>query len=251
MVAKKRRLIELLQEQRTALITRAVTKGLDPSVPMKDSGVAWLGEIPAHWEVKKLKNVCSRVFVGIAEAATDSYVDDGVPMLRSTDIRGNRIRTDDIRFIDPAFAGRLGTKKLMAGDIATVRTGNAGVSAVVPIDFDGGQCFTLVVSRPKIKYDSRYFCYWLNCPCGAEQFKVEGVGTAQINISVPIVQNIIVCVPPEPIQRTIADFIEVELSQLDALDHEICTAIERLAELRTSLISAVVTGKIDVREVVA
>ena len=248
LVAKKQRLIELLQEQRTALITRAVTKGLDPTLPMKDSGVEWLGEIPEHWEVKKLKNVCSRVFVGIAEAATDSYVDDGIPMLRSTDIRENRIRTDDIRFIDPAFAARLDTKKLREGDIATVRTGNAGVSAVVPAAFAGGQCFTLVVSRPKGSNDSRYFCYWLNSPCGAEQFQVEGVGTAQVNISVPIVQNIIVCVPPGAEQQKIAESIEAELRKLDALAERVQSGRNRLLELRTALISAAVTGKIDVRQ---
>jgi type I restriction enzyme S subunit len=247
LVAKKERLIELLQEQRTALITRAVTKGLDPSVPMKDSGVEWLGEIPKHWEVKKMKNVCSRVFVGIAEAATDSYVEGGIPMLRSTDIRENRIRTDDIQFIDPVFAARLDTKKLREGDIATVRTGNAGVSAVVPAAFDGGQCFTLVVSRPKGSNDSKYFCYWLNSPCGVEQFQVEGVGTAQVNISVPIVQNIIVCVPPAAEQQKITESLEAELRKLDSLAKRVQSGRNKLLELRTALISAAVTGKIDVR----
>ncbi len=189
LVAKKERLIELLQEQRAALITRAATRGLDPNVPMKDSGVEWLGEIPAHWEVRKLKHVCERVFVGIAEAATCAYVDDGVPMLRSTDVRGNRVRTDDIRRIDHRFAERLLSKRLSTGDIVIVRTGNAGVSAVVPAEYNGGQSFTLVVSRPAMGHDSRYFCYWLNAPVGQQQFAIEGMGTAQINISVPIVQE--------------------------------------------------------------
>jgi type I restriction enzyme S subunit len=251
LVAKKERLIELLQEQRTALITRAVTKGLDPSVPMKDSGVEWLGEIPAHWEVRKLKHVCERVFVGIAEAATFAYVDDGVPMLRSTDVRGNRVRTDDIRRIDRPFAERLLTKQLRTGDIVTVRTGNAGVSAVVPSEYDGGQCFTLVVSRLATGHDSRYFCYWLNAPVGQQQFAIEGVGTAQVNISVPIVQNVVVCVPPCPEQDAVAELLEAELERCDAITAKLEEAVTRLKELRTALISAAVTGKIDVREEVA
>lgn len=251
LVANKERLIALLQEQRTALITRAVTKGLDPSVPMKDSGVEWLGEMPAHWEVRKLKHVCERVFVGIAEAATFAYVEDGVPMLRSTDVRGNRVRTDDIRRIDQSFAGRLPTKRLRTGDIVTVRTGNAGVSAVVPAEYDGGQCFTLVVSRPAKGQDSRYFCYWLNAPAGQQQFAIEGVGTAQINISVPIVQNAIVSVPPDQEQTQVAEFLQAELSRRDSLIAKMEEAIDRLKELRTALISAAVTGKIDVREEVA
>ncbi len=248
LVTKKEQLIELLEERRTAVITRAVTKGLNPTVRMRNSGVAWLGEIPAHWNVRRLKHECERVFVGIAEAATFAYVDDGVPMLRSTDVRGNRVRTDDIRLIDRRFAERLLTKQLRTGDIVTVRTGNAGVSAVVPPEYDGGQCFTLVVSRPASDHDSRYFCYWLNAPAGRQQFAIEGLGTAQINISVPIVQNTIVCVPPSPEQVQVAEFVEAELARCDALISRIQEALHRLTELRTALICAAVTGKIDVRK---
>lgn len=251
LVAEKERLIALLQEQRSALITRAVTRGLDPNVPMKDSGVEWLGGIPAHWEVSKLKHVCDRVFVGIAEAATFAYVDDGVPMLRSTDVRANRIRTDDIRHIDREFASRLSSKRLKTGDIVTVRTGNAGVSAVVPSEYDGGQCFTLVVSRPAAGHDSHFFCFWLNAPTGQEQFQIEGMGTAQVNISVPIVQNTIVCVPPQNEQVGIARWIHDQLAWWDELAMTVRDGIDRLTELRSALISAAVTGEIDVREELA
>ncbi len=248
LVARNERLIELLQEKRIALITRAVTRGLDPNVPMKDSGVEWLGEIPAHWRVGKLKHACERVFVGIAEAVTFAYVDEGVPMLRSTDVRANRVRSDDIRSIDVAFADRIASKQLRTNDIVTVRTGNAGVSAVVPAAYDGGQCFTLVVSRPTRTNDSRYFCYWLNARPGQEQFTVEGIGTAQVNISVPIVQNVVVFLPPPEERVQIANWIEQEVARWDGLIAKISQAIDHLRELRAALISAAVTGKIDVRE---
>jgi type I restriction enzyme S subunit len=251
LVAKNERLLELLQEKRTAQITRAVTKGLDPNAAMKDSGVEWLGSIPAHWNVRKLKHVCERIFVGIAEAATFAYVDDGVPMLRSTDVRANRVRTDDIRRIDRRFAARLLTKQLRTGDIVTVRTGNAGVSAVVPADYDGGQCFTLVVSRPAKGHDSQYYCFWLNSPAGQQQFAIEGMGTAQVNISVPIVQNAVVCVPPPQEQEAVAECVRDEFLRSEALIAKIQEAIDRLTELRNALIAAAVTGKIDVREEVA
>ena len=74
-----------------------------PYSAYEDSGLEWRREIPAHWNVSRLKHVCTRIFVGIAEAATFAYVDDGIPMLRSTGVRGNRIRTDDIRRIDRRF----------------------------------------------------------------------------------------------------------------------------------------------------
>ena len=247
LVQRKERLIELLHEKRTALITRAVARGLDLGVPMKDSGVDWLGQIPAHWRVGKLKHVCKRVFVGIAEAATFAYVDKGVPMLRSTDVRANRVRTDDIRCLDVAFANKLVSKQLRTNDIVTVRTGNAGVSAVVPPAYDRGQCFTLVVSRPTRTNDSRYFCYWLNARVGQDQFAVEGAGTAQVNISVPIVQNVVVCVPPAEEQVLVANWIEQEVLRWDRSIARISHAIGLLREFRTALISAAVTGKIDVR----
>lgn len=248
LVARKKRLIELLQEKQTSLITRAVTRGLDPNVSVKDSGVEWLGKVPRHWRVGKLKHACERVFVGIAEAATFAYVDQGVPMLRSTDVRANRVRTDDIRRIDIAFADKLSSKQLRTDDIVTVRTGNAGVSAVVPAAYDRGQCFTLVVSRPIATNDSRYICYWLNARTGRNQFKVEGMGTAQVNISVPIVQNALVYIPPPEEQRTIVAFLDRETAKIDALIAKIRQAIDYLKEFRTALISAAVTGKIDVRE---
>ena len=247
LVERKERLIELLLEKRTALITRAVTRGLDPGVPMKDSGLDWLGQIPAHWRVGKLKHVCERVFVGIAEAATFAYVDKGVPMLRSTDVRANRVRTDDIRCLDVAFAKKLVSKQLRTNDIVTVRTGNAGVSAVVPPAYNRGQCFTLVVSRPTGTNDSRYFCYWLNARLGQDQFAVEGVGTAQVNISVPIVQNAVVCIPPAEEQELVANWIEQEVLRWDRSIARISQAIGLLKEFRTALISAAVTGKIDLR----
>src|SRR5207248_5390756 len=125
---------------------------------------------------KPCKNVCDRVFVGIAEAATFAYVDDGVPLLRSTDVRRDRIRSEEIRFIDRGFADKLRIKMLRAGDLVTVRTGHAGVSAVVPREYDGGQCFTLVVSRPLPGQVSEFFSYILNSEVIQAQFAVEGMG---------------------------------------------------------------------------
>jgi type I restriction enzyme S subunit len=251
LIAKNERLIKLLQEKREVVITHAVTKGLDPTAPMKDSGIEWMGKIPAHWSIQKMKHVCDRIFVGIAEAATFAYVDDGVPMLRSTDVRENRIRADDIREIDRDFAKRLVSKRLRASDIVTVRTGNAGVSAVVPGDYDGGQCFTLVVSRPRNCQVGQYFSYLLNSPIGQWQFSIDGMGTAQVNISVPIVQNLIVCVPSLDDQKAIARYLESEIQHGDMLLCKLQNGIDGLKELRSALISAAVTGQIDVREYAA
>ena len=99
LVEREERLIELLQEKRAALITRAVTRGLDPNVPMKDSGVEWLGEIPAHWEVKRLKHLTPGTTVGIVVTPSKYYVDEGVPCLRSLNVSRGAIDLENLVFI--------------------------------------------------------------------------------------------------------------------------------------------------------
>jgi len=118
LVAKKTRFIELLREKRQALITHAVTKGLDPNVKMKDSGVEWLGEVPEHWDVGVVSRVVTRTVVGIAEAATHAYADSGTPILRSTNIRPYRI-VGEILYVNADFADDRDTKLIHAGDLVT------------------------------------------------------------------------------------------------------------------------------------
>nr|AZB73269.1 hypothetical protein DOP62_11565 [Synechococcus elongatus PCC 11801] len=110
LIAEQQRLIELLQEKRQAVISHAVTKGLNSDAPMKDSGVEWLGQVPAHWSVKPLKRCASRVVVGIAEAATHAYCDEGIPILRSTNIRAGKIQ-GEILYVDPEYASERESKK--------------------------------------------------------------------------------------------------------------------------------------------
>lgn len=248
LMAKRERQIELLQEQRQALITHDVTKGLDPKAKMKDSGVEWLGEIPAHWDVVAYKRACTRVDVGIAEAATHAYCDEGTPIIRSTNVKAQRLDTSDLLHIEPWFAEKNRSKILHAGDLVTVRTGYPGTTAVIPKDLDGCQCFTLIMSSPKRTVHAPFFSWVMNSEAGAHYFKLEGWGTAQINISVPIVQFMPVPRPPLSEQHAIAEFLEKETARVDALLAKIESSITLLREYRTALISAAVTGKIDVRD---
>ena len=248
LVAKEERLIELLQEKRTTLITRAITKGLDPNGPMKDSGVEWLGEIPAHWEVKSLKRISRRVGVGIAEAATHAYADEGVPIIRSTNVRANQVLAHDLLRIERSFAEKHRSKYLFAGDLVTVRTGVPGTTAVVPDELDRSQCFTMLISTPQKGHVSAFLSYFLNSTSAQVYFELEGWGTAQTNISVPILQRIPIPVPSEDQQKAIVAYIESEIARIDGLLARVQEAIDRLEEFRTALISAAVTGKIDVLE---
>jgi type I restriction enzyme S subunit len=246
LVVEQQRLIELLKEKRQAVISHAVTKGLNPDAPMKDSGIEWLGEIPSHWEWAALLRISSRVVVGIAEAATHAYADEGVPILRSTNIRAGRI-TGEILFVDPAFASERGTKRLYAGDLVSVRTGNAGVTATIPAHLDGCQCFTMLITTLNVGSVSEYYCYWMNSISAQCYFSLEGWGTAQVNISVPILKSLPVPLPPQAEQQAIVAALDRETAKIDTLTTEAQRAIDLLQERRTALISAAVTGQIDVR----
>jgi type I restriction enzyme S subunit len=249
LVAEQRRLIGLLREKRQAVISRAVTKGLNPQVPMKPSGIEWLGAVPAHWEYAALTRIARRVVVGIAEAATHAYVDKGIPILRSTNVRPGRI-IGEILHLDPAFAGERDSKRIDAGDLVTVRTGNAGVTAVVPPEFDGCQCFTMLITSLNEDESGEFCCFWMNSIAAQCYFTLEGWGTAQVNISVPILKALPVPIPPRSEQLEIVAFLDHETAKLDALTAEAEKAIDILKERRTALISAAVTGKIDVRGLV-
>lgn len=246
LVGEQRRLIALLKEKRQAVISHAVTKGLNPHAPMKPSGIEWLGDVPEHWDFASLNRIASRVVVGIAEAATHAYADEGIPILRSTNIRAGKI-IGDILFIDPVFAGDRGTKRIAAGDLVTVRTGNAGVTAVVPVDFDGCQCFTMLITSLNEGHSAEFYCYWMNSVSAQCYFNLEGWGTAQVNISVPILKTLPVPIPPYADQLAVVNFLDDETARLDGLTAEAERGIDLLQERRTALISAAVTGKIDVR----
>jgi len=246
LVAEQHRLMDLLKEKRQAVISHAVTRGLNPQAPTKGSGIEWLGEIPAHWDHASLNRIASRVVVGIAEAATHAYADEGIPILRSTNIRAGRI-IGDIFYVEPSFANERGSKRIGAGDLITVRTGNAGVTAIIPPELDGCQCFTMLITTLDDGSLSGYYCYWMNSLSAQCYFSLEGWGTAQINISVPILKTLPVPIPPTEEQRAIVAHLDIETARIDALITEAHHAIDRLHERRTALISAAVTGRIDVR----
>ena len=246
LVAEQRRLMELLKEKRQAAISHAVTKGLNPHAPMKPSGIEWLGDVPVGWTCATLNRLSSRVVVGIAEAATHAYANEGIPILRSTNVRAGKI-IGDILFIEPAFAGDRDSKRLSAGDLVTVRTGNAGVTAIVPAEFDGCQCFTMLITSLHNGESVEFYCYWMNSLAAQCYFSLEGWGTAQVNISVPILKSLPVPVPPQSEQLEIVAFLDSETAKFDTLTAEAQRAIDLLQERRTALISAAVTGQIDVR----
>lgn len=248
LVAEQQRLMELLKEKRQAVISHAVTEGLNPDAPMKPSGIVWLGDVPTHWDVLTYRNVVTRVVVGIAEATTHAYAEEGVPIVRSTNIKTGEIDQSSMLYIKPEFAQKLESKALLAGDIVTTRTGaNVGDSAVVPESLHMSQCFTLVISTPKPISNPHFYSHFINSIPGRLYIELTAWGSSQPNISVAIIQRMHTVAPPRDEQDEIVAYIERTSERFDELIAETQFAIDLLQERRTALISAAVTGQIDVR----
>ena len=247
LVARKERLIKLLQEKRTALITRAVTRGLDPDVPMKDSGVEWLGEIPAHWEVKRLKHLTPGTTVGIVVTPSKYYVDEGIPCLRSLNVSRGTIDMDNLVFINE-HANEIHRKsKIFAGDVVVVRTGQAGTAAVVPTELDGANCIDLLIVRRSEQILSRYVYYYLNSRNAISQAAELSVGAIQAHYNTSTLVQLLVPRIPLDEQNRIVTHLAAATREIDRLIAKIHKATDHLKEFRSALISAAVTGKIDVR----
>ena len=248
LVAKKERLIELLQEKRTTLITQAVTKGLDPNVPMKDSGVEWLGEAPEHWEVKRLKYLATVNDEALPETTDPSmeidYVDIGNvdPIQGITDV-------EKLVFADaPSRARRI----VRQGDviISTVRTYLRAIAQIGATDANLIVSTGFAVIRPW-QMDDGFVAYAVNAPYFVERVVAHSVGVSYPAINASELVCLGIALPSLPEQRTIAAFLDRETAKIDALVAKIRKAIDLLKEQRTALISAAVTGKIDVRGAMA
>ncbi len=246
LITRKQQLLTLLRSRQEAVV-RQIVVGQDLDVPKRGSGYYWLGDTPSHWKVLALKRIAKRVVVGIAEASTHAYADSGIPLVRTTNVKANKIDTADLLYINKEFADKNRSKYMRAGDIVTARTGNPGISGVIPTELDGSQCFTMLITTLREDHVPEFFCYYINSEPARTYFALEGWGSAQINISVPILQMLPVPCPPEKEQRQIAQRIRRSMDAFERQVNLINEAIERLREYRSSLISTAMTGQIDVR----
>ncbi|MCP2342026.1 restriction endonuclease subunit S [Actinomadura rupiterrae] len=201
---------------------------------------------PTAFKIGKLKQASLRVDVGIAEAATHAYAASGVPLLRSTNIRANAISHQDMLYVEPWFAERNKSKYVRAGDILTVRTGNAGTSAVVPRDLDMSQTFTQLITTPSPDFSAEYLCHFLNSRTCRQYFESVSWGSAQKNISVPLLGNTPIPMPPPSNQRDIVVAIQRDIEFSSKLASLVGRAVSVAEERRQALITSAVTGQFDV-----
>jgi len=249
LITKKERLIKLLKEKRTALISHAVTKGLNPDVPMKDSGVEWLGEIPEHWEMVKFSH-----FIDFQEGPgimADDFKDEGVPLLRITNLKPGYV---DIEGCNYLAIDKVEQKwkhfRLLANDLLISCSASTGLVSIVDQKSANSIAYTGIIRlRPARNNIARDFIRVL---VGSDfyftQINQLKTGTTIQHYGPVHLKQIKIPIPPIPEQQKIAQFLDRETSKIDNLITKTRTSIDHLKEYRTALISAAVTGKIDVRE---
>ena len=249
LIHEQKHLIELLKEKRQAVISHAVTKGLDADVPMKDSGVEWLGEVPAHWEVRKLSTITDKITNGYVGPTRGLFVDEGVSYLQSLHIKNNEILFKQPYFVSLEWSNAHSKSILREGDVLIVQTGDIGQSAVVTKKFAGSNCHALiVVSSVRSVLDGNYLSWVLNSPYGKNTLLSIQTGALHPHLNCGYVKDVWIPLPPTEEQQQIVNHLERELTSFQALTEQATLVAKILQERRSALISAAVTGKIDVRD---
>lgn len=250
LIEKQQQLVELLKEKRQAVISHAVTKGLNPDVPMNDSGVEWLGEVPGHWAIKRLKHISPKVGVGLVINPSTYTKDEGVYFIFGGDVKEFGFDLTKTRRISPQDSNKLLPSRLNSRDLVSVRVGYPGITSVVTDDLEGSNCASIIIIR-RGSYNSDWLCAAMNVWVGRQQVDLASYGAAQKQFNVSDAIEFVFPVPPINEQNDIADFVQKTLDKFDDLTQKALKQIELLQERRTALISAAVTGKIDVRDWVA
>lgn len=246
LIAKQEKLIELLKEKRQAVISHAVTKGLNPNVSMKDSGVEWLGEVPEHWEISRLKFECEIVD---CRNKTPEYFNDGEYfVVRTTNVKSQQLNFNGALFTDKANFD-IWTQRGVppAGSILFTREAPTGEVCRVPenLKFCMGQRMMNFIAK-----DSQFTNYlfdYLISDCLTRYIGSVSHGSTVSHLRVEQVENIPVPVPPNEEITAIHEEISALKSKFDELENKVEITISLMKERKTALISSAVTGKIDVR----
>ena len=248
-IRAKQRLIKLLQEQRQAIVHRAVTRGLDPNVRLKPCGVEWLGDVPEHWEVLPLRR---RWSVTDCKHLTVPFVEDGVPLASVREVQSFDLRLEQAKRTTLDWYQMLveGDRQPRRGDLIYCRNVSVGAAAVVETDepVAMGQDVCLIRSKGQ---NQRFLNYFLHSPAMASQLALLMVGSTFDRINVADVKSLLIVVPPRREQDRIAAFLDESLLETERAIDRCRSEQGLLREYRARLVADVVTGKLDVRDAAA
>jgi type I restriction enzyme S subunit len=250
LIAEQQRLIELLQEKRQAVISHAVTKGLNPHAPMKDSGVEWLGEVPEHWEVCRIKNVGKSV-IGLTYSPSDvTEAESGIPVLRASNIQDGRLDWEDTVFVNMQIEPSL---LLRPGDILIcARSGSRDLIGknILIAESDLAMTPSFGAFMTVLRCIDPPFLRWT---LSSTIFKAQSgayMSTTINQLTSGTLMGTTLALPPNEERGMICQYLDNHIAKVDGLVSECRQAVSLLQERRSALISAAVTGQIDVRGLV-
>ena len=255
LIAKQEKLIELLEEQRKSIISHAVTKGLNPNAPMKDSGVEWLGDVPEHWTVLKNRHIFN--FSKGLSITKENLQESGIPCVSYGEVHSKfgfefNPEINDMKFVSEEYLKTSKNCLLNSGDFIFADTSE---------DFEGSGNFSYlnsnsqvfagyhtVIARLKSKQKPRFFAYIFDSNAHRKQIQTQVKGIKVFSITQGILKDIYSWLPPVHEQDLIVEYLDNECKKISLLKAKQIELIEKLKAYRSSIISHAVTGKIDVRE---
>ncbi|HIF9533866.1 TPA: restriction endonuclease subunit S [Photobacterium damselae] len=253
LITKQEKLIELLKEKRQVVISHAVTKGLNPDAPMKDSGVEWLGEVPEHWDVSPLKHHCELIDGDRSSVYPNEndLVDTGVPFVSSKNIVKYRFTKKNLNYITKHKFNQLSRGKLKDGDLVITVRGTIGHVALFDsnaIGYPTGFINAQMMIIRLYTLSSRFLMFVCESNSWKEQMSIGAYGSTVKQLSNHVIGNAFIAIPPVDELVLILNHLEQKVGQIDDLLEKARVTIDLMRERKTALISAAVTGKIDVRD---
>ena len=226
-----------------SIINHAVTRGLNPNVKMKDSGIEWIGEVPEHWKVKRMKELSAIGSGTTPKSGEDKYYENGIhPWLNTSDVQDCVINEAKFSITDKALNDYSVLKYYPIGTIliAMYGGGTIGNVALMNISATINQACCAIVSNEKLLFPKYLFCY---LKCHKKKIISLGFGGTQVNLSQAIIAQLPVVLPPLPEQRAIATYLDDKCAKIDTVVSNLDKQISRYADLKRSLIDEVITGK--------
>ena len=251
LITKQEKLIELLEEQRKSIISHAVTKGLNPNAPMKDSGVEWLGEVPEHWDVTFIKYITKKISSGKTPlGGAEVYTDEGVIFLRSQNIYSDGLHLDDVSFIPHEIHALMKSSAVKKNDVLLNITGGS-IGRTCLVDREIGEAnvnqHVCIIRTSKDKY-AKWLSVFMKSNSAQSQIFYSQTGAGREGLNFSQIGNMRLPFPPFVEQQEILDFLDQENLRFDNLILKQKSLIEKMKEYRSTIISHAVTGKIDVME---
>ena len=248
LILTKERKITLLKEQRTSLINQVVTKGLNPNVKMKDSGVEWIGETPEHWKISKLGFYTTKIGSGSTpKGGSEIYPDSGIPFIRSQNVHFNGLRLNDVSFIDfDTHKSMKGSKVIKNDVLLNITGGSIGRCCIVEVEGEMNVNQHVSIIRTTLELVNYFLNYILSSDLGQSQVLFNLTGGNREGLTIDGIRNFRITIPPMKEQLQMVQHLNFKTKEIDDLVQLEQKKIDLLKEYRQSLISEVVTGKIKV-----